>query len=411
MARPSETLEWAVDETNIVAPDTAKKNSGWITSERPAAQFFNWFMNLAGKWVQNFVDELDVQVYIPIADLQNTNRVIDRRFEQMAISTLHLDFTNASWTVNDIAYTTNALGSTAVMVAVGDSPTIISRPQGGQWANRTPDNGFASGFLACAGGTVGFAAVGNGGEIQSSFDGLTWTERHLLGNNFTDVVYATDINKFLAVGLGGYIWSSFNLTTWTQQTGALGSSDLVAVAWGAGQFVVTSSDGKIQTSLNGNTGTWVQQASGTLTGTSPTYLQKQLQFNPFSLVHGFVALYNRNSGEIGVSSSPDGLTWTHSTSGSATNFDEPNVRLLILNEQIMYLTTTSTTQPYSLNAIVAQNANSRPSYSGTYRNIFDICELYPFNAIPVNGIIYVVGRLNSGEGCIYSGAPFYSFPA
>lgn len=327
-------------------------------------------------------------------------------FEAIAVQSLRRAYTNPSWTVIDIDCSINVLGSTAQLVAVGDNDTLLVRFSGSQWQAATPDDGYSAGIRAVVNGTLGWVWVGYGGWIQRSSDGFGWTTAKFLGNNFTDIAFKpTATATYCAVGLGGYIWTSTNTTTWNQQTGAAGmhTDDYVSVRWGAGVFVVTTSTGKIMTSPSGSTGTWTQRATGTLTGTLPAYLERQLRYNA---LFGFVALYNRNSGEIGLAASLDGITWSVTTSGNDSNLDEPNVRLALLERSAVYLMTKDDTQPYSLNAMVAHHTTVRPGTANTSRQIFDIEECFPFGAKDLNGVLFVVGRLNNGDGCILSGAPY-----
>jgi hypothetical protein len=52
--KPSSIPEWASspsDPGDIVEPSGAKKQDGWNASERPPAQYFNWWQNLVYQWV------------------------------------------------------------------------------------------------------------------------------------------------------------------------------------------------------------------------------------------------------------------------------------------------------------------------------------------------------------------------
>lgn len=71
MPAPSTTLEWATDANypagsdawsgtpTGVEPSSGEKGTGFVPAERPPAQFFNWFMHLAGLWVQWLAAERD----------------------------------------------------------------------------------------------------------------------------------------------------------------------------------------------------------------------------------------------------------------------------------------------------------------------------------------------------------------
>lgn len=55
MPKPSDSMEWASDVgAQVVEPIQAKKEAGWLTAEKPPAQYFNWWMNNAYLWQQYF---------------------------------------------------------------------------------------------------------------------------------------------------------------------------------------------------------------------------------------------------------------------------------------------------------------------------------------------------------------------
>jgi len=64
MTRPSDLPEWASDPItgDIVEPSEAKKDQGWSTvggvPEKPAYQFFNWWMNNVYSWLKHWSDNV-----------------------------------------------------------------------------------------------------------------------------------------------------------------------------------------------------------------------------------------------------------------------------------------------------------------------------------------------------------------
>lgn len=53
MSQPSEQPEWASGGSAVITdPSSGKKALGWAVSEKPPAQYFNWWMNLVYQWVQ-----------------------------------------------------------------------------------------------------------------------------------------------------------------------------------------------------------------------------------------------------------------------------------------------------------------------------------------------------------------------
>lgn len=59
MAKPVTLPRWAdlAVPADIVDPPSGKKDSGWLTAEKPAHSYFNWYMNLVYQWTQ-YLDNL-----------------------------------------------------------------------------------------------------------------------------------------------------------------------------------------------------------------------------------------------------------------------------------------------------------------------------------------------------------------
>jgi hypothetical protein len=158
--------------------------------------------------------------------------------------------------------------------------------------------------------TVGngqFVAVGYGGAILSSTNGMDWMVRHAPQEDLSSVVFANDL--FVAVGpncgaerCSGTLLISSNGVDWTP----IAHPEiwgLNAVTFGSGLFVAVGGSGAMISSTNGRD--WVQRTSGT-------------QHNLTGVKFGngkFVAV-----GDGGVIiTSPDGISWTPTESG--TDFD------------------------------------------------------------------------------------------
>src|SRR5258706_10972773 len=85
--------------------------------------------------------------------------------------------------------------------------------------------------------TAIFTAVGAGGEVATSTDGLVWTTQVITTSDLQAVAASvTGTTLFVAAGKTGVAFTSFDGITWTNRTtGTL--SDLLAVVNGGGQFV------------------------------------------------------------------------------------------------------------------------------------------------------------------------------
>jgi hypothetical protein len=146
------------------------------------------------------------------------------------------------------------------------------------------------------------------GDILSSTDGITWTERaDFTGQEGKFAVYASDqvTAKYVAGGHGGTLYTSTDAITWTTRTLASATGDNRGLAYGNSVYVLCGASGKIDSSTNGVT--WTTRTSGVVS-----------QLNS--------AAYGANATDkyvvVGLSgvirSSTDGITWTSRTAGTST---------------------------------------------------------------------------------------------
>ncbi len=181
-------------------------------------------------------------------------------------------------------------------VAVGDGGRILTSPNGMNWAPRA--SGTLNGLAGVAWSGEQFAAVGDGGTILTSPDIVTWKARTSgTTANLLAVTWGRD--QFVAVGYPGTILTSPDGVTWT--TRASETSLLTGVTWGGWgrkQFVAVGYPGVILTSPDGVD--WKAHASGT-TLHSVTWGGNQ-----------FVAVGYDGA----ILTSPDGTAWTAQASGT-----------------------------------------------------------------------------------------------
>ncbi|HEX2853549.1 MAG TPA: immunoglobulin domain-containing protein [Opitutaceae bacterium] len=101
----------------------------------------------------------------------------------------------------------------------------------------------------CSGGDL-FVAVGDSGTIVTSPDGITWTKRTSPTTQWlTAVGWSPSLKRFLAVGGGGTFLMSLDGITWTLQTST--STRRNGVTWGDGRFFVVGEDGFFGSSFDG----------------------------------------------------------------------------------------------------------------------------------------------------------------
>jgi hypothetical protein len=166
--------------------------------------------------------------------------------------------------INSIAYNGSNL-----YVAVGSGGTIQTSPDGITWTARTSNAG-GNVLVKVAFGNGVWVAVGYNGTLVSSSDGTTWTARtsNSGGNDIYDVTYANSL--WVAVGsgggttnTGGIIYSTDG-TTWTRKSQSVTiGSDYHTVIWNGTNWIVggnRSTNNFLRATAP--SGTWTADVSG-----------------------------------------------------------------------------------------------------------------------------------------------------
>lgn len=176
-----------------------------------------------------------------------------------------------------------------------DAEPLATTACGDSWtAVAVPSSGTA--WQAVAWGTGLFVAVGTGGNLSTSLDGLTWTPRNT-GTSLQLEGVAYGANAFVVVGKGGTILRSTNGVAWSPVTAPV-TADLNGVGYGSYGFVAVGTAGTILQSSDGTS--WSQR-------TSPT--TKDLYGVGFGS-NKYVVV----GGSSTILTSPDGGVWTTRTS-------------------------------------------------------------------------------------------------
>ncbi len=150
--------------------------------------------------------------------------------------------TNALYAVTHSAYNvgTNTAGT---WLAVGAGGTMVQSPDGITWsvvASGTSEDlrGIAYGTSAATAAGV-FVEVTAAGTALGSANGTTWTPQALTSGPLNAVTFAT---QFVAVGAGGRIFYSTDGSTWTAAAPAT-ANDLYAVARGTLAYIAVGAAG------------------------------------------------------------------------------------------------------------------------------------------------------------------------
>ena len=211
---------------------------------------------------------------IPISDTINLSSII---FNGTAFIVLAADGSimsspdTVTWTLGEAVGSgqwTSLAYSNGVYVAVGFGGAIATNTNAGLQASSawTPQ---ASGVttqdlygVSSEGGL--FVAVGKGGVLLTSPDGVAWTKQiSNTANNLYQVAY-DGANTYVGVGDAGTIITSPDGTNWALQT-AITTQNLYAVAYGvSSKFVVVGGAGTILDSTIGSEGTWTESSAGTV---------------------------------------------------------------------------------------------------------------------------------------------------
>jgi len=203
-----------------------------------------------------------------------------------------------------------------VFVAVGESGTIMTSPDGINWAVRhtalSLDN---SKFTGIAYGNGVFFAVG-GGKIGKSTDGITW----VITNDSFGLRYIDYINaRFIALG-GSTIATSDNGLNWIYTN--LGTTDqFAAVAYGNGIYTLVGGNsagtsGAILTSIDGVS--WTSRSSDTTAQLTDVAFGN----GTFIAVGHPQGFYGSGQGNVSVVlRSQDGISWTKSLEGTDWGFN------------------------------------------------------------------------------------------
>jgi photosystem II stability/assembly factor-like uncharacterized protein len=253
---------------------------------------------------------------------------------------------NLSFNLNTPRWaSTSANGLT---VAVGQGGEIATTPDGLAWTQRG-GNGTMQQLSGVSFLNNQWFAVGSNTGIFTSSDAVTWTRLPIpAANSLNAIGYGA--GRYVAIGDGGYITSSLDGDTWVGNTTASGTGQsLRGIAYANGRWIVVGAGGVIRTSTNGTT--WTTVASGITTG-----LNALTTFGST-----FIAI-----GDSGVIlTSVDGLTWTPTPSGTTQSLravcvDRGTAYIVGFNRTVLASTDAQTWTPRT---VPGQN-NTNPNFRG-----------------------------------------------
>ena len=212
-----------------------------------------------------------------------------------------------TWT-SQTSGTTNSLNAIVyaapVFAAVGNGGTILTSSNGVDWASQ--NSGTTNNLYGITHANGLFLAAGQG-PIRTSADGIAWAGHVAPLSVLHGVTYGNGL--FVAVGVSGTIGTSSNGTNWFPQSSGAGSTTLSAVTYANGRFVaVGGAAAVILTSTNGTNWTSVSPGAG-------VYSLLGVAFGRDKFVAAGGSAPVARGGSITISA--DGLTWGPKNSGIA----------------------------------------------------------------------------------------------
>ncbi len=182
------------------------------------------------------------------------------------------------------------------------SVAVTPRPAGNDWTLSSPvgSSNLYAGTYGLLSTTLGYRMLvaGEGGIVQSSTDGQTWTSSSISGSVAIRGLTFTN-GKLFAVGDDGWIASSSDLVSFSRISSGV-STPLYSIATNGSRVLVVGAGGVILSSTDGNT--WSRVGSGT---------SQDLRAVAYSAAGFWVAV---GSGGTVITSS-DGETWKSAHSG------------------------------------------------------------------------------------------------
>lgn len=241
----------------------------------------------------------------------------------------HTGATGSAANLSGVGYTSlttcgniATISSTGSFAAVGAGGAILTSPDGISWTSQAAPSGFTTDLYAITGYAANlnnlttpglhWVAVGAGGASVYSTDGITWLAGGASNLTTQALRSITQIGgTFYAVGDAGTIISSTDGIAWTHRpynAANATTQNLNGVTHGA-IYVAVGDSGTILTSSDGNT--WAVK-----TPTSPiTSNLRQVTF--FSSIYGNVYVAVGDGGT--VVTSKDGATWAAQTLSGTPN--------------------------------------------------------------------------------------------
>lgn len=228
------------------------------------------------------------------------------------------DTTAATWTqrTTTISGSINnvASNSQSLYVLVADGGQLATSPDGATWTQRTPSSFSTSNITGIAYGNGYWVATGQSGKIATSTDGITWTQRTSgTANYLYQVAYGNGV--WVAAGASGTLVTATDPTgTWTSRTSTITGS-ITALTY------ITSAATWVAGTDTGTTGALAYSSNGTswTAATSSVNITSASGANAASSSSlAVITLAGNSTGGVQAISTPDGINYTNRTLGTGT---------------------------------------------------------------------------------------------
>jgi hypothetical protein len=250
--RPTQVPKWATAGTNVLEPSSGRKIAGWLPGMAPAAEFFNWWMNLVGHWSDWLGQESYNHRAIALATPFVTASILSgsHNWHDGAVCDAGASIGRVQpryWVVGD-----DGAGNTAM--AFSDSA-------GAAWANETGSAQTGSLTRCAAHGTLCMAVGGNAWKLGGTTNAFGTLPLGALGKW---VAYDAVNNLWVVASSGGIYTSPPTAIVWTQRA----TGNYLGVVHYDGRTYALKEDvpGTAQVFSSTNGTAWASAASFAVTG-------------------------------------------------------------------------------------------------------------------------------------------------
>jgi hypothetical protein len=180
---------------------------------------------------------------------------------------------------------------------------IVKSSDGITWADSSPPGDVGRGPVLRNPVLGKWFRYGGGSKIQSSTDGVTWTDVKTSAGTIASLALAPLLggsNGMIAAGnTDGGLFTSIDGTTWVTRTVGISTNDINGLAWNGTTWVLGADSGNVRTSPDA--ATWTDRA------TAAGFAGANVDGVAYSAAAGKFCIV----GALGkIATSPDGATWT-----------------------------------------------------------------------------------------------------